>query len=235
MRAVMRDRDQGFTLIELLTVAAIVSVMAALLLPVLASARDMARKTVCSANLRQIGQAMAMYVDDFGGILPDRRDLKAALPGGYRPWTGWPPSDPRSGWASHLLRPWTTGADVWQCRSVAGSRLGSYAQVRQDDGQGGTAMYWMWRFDRPDDPAALDNLWGKTVDQAVADLQAAANPLVGTPDGPAQVELAVDPYFPRTAPNVPQGARGVAVHFGGRNRLFLDGHVKYLRDGRTDG
>lgn len=230
----MRIGYRGFTIIELVTVAAIVSVLAALLLPALASARESARKSACASNLRQIGQAMWMYMDDFGGVMPDRRDLKAALPGGYRPWSGWPPSDPRSGWAAHLLSPWTAGADIWQCRSVGGSRLASYPQVRQSDGRRGASLYWMWRFDRSDDPVALDNLWGKTVDQAVTDLQASRNPLIGEPDGPAQVELAVDPYFPRTAPNVPPAARGLAVHFGGRNRLFLDGHVRYLRDGRTN-
>ena len=54
------------------------------------------------------------------------------------------------------------------------------------------------------------------------------------PDGPADPELGVDPYFPRTIPTVPAALRGRAVHFGGRNRLFLDGHVKFLRDARTD-
>ena len=94
-------------------------------------------------------------------------------------------------------------------------------------------FYWLWRFDRPDDPIPLDDLWGKTEPQAVADLQAARNPQVGYPDGPADVELAVDPYFPSTIPTVSADLRGRAVHFGGRNRLFLDSHVKYLRDVRT--
>ena len=80
----------------------------------------------------------------------------------------------------------------------------------------------------------LDNFWGKTAEQAMADLQTANNPQVGIPDGPADVELAVDPYFPRTIPTVSEELKGRAVHFGGRNRLFLDGHVKYLRDTRTE-
>ena len=43
----------------------------------------------------------------------------------------------------------------------------------------------------------------------------------------------VDPYFPSTIPTVSPNLRGRSVHFGGRNRLFLDSHVKYLRDPRT--
>jgi prepilin-type processing-associated H-X9-DG protein len=92
----------------------------------------------------------------------------------------------------------------------------------------------MWRFDRTDDPVPLDNLWGKTEEQAVADLQAANNPQAGNPDGVADVELAVDPYFPRSIPSVPNLLKGRAVHTGGRNRLFLDTHARFLRDIRTN-
>jgi len=96
-----------------------------------------------------------------------------------------------------------------------------------------TTYYWLWRFDRPDDPVPLDDMWGKPDFQAVTDLQAAKNPQAGNPDGPADVELAVDPYFPGTIPTTPVNVRGKSAHFGGRNRVFLDSHVKYLRDGRT--
>jgi prepilin-type processing-associated H-X9-DG protein len=44
----------------------------------------------------------------------------------------------------------------------------------------------------------------------------------------------VDPYFPRTIATVSPELRGKSVHRGGRNRLFLDGHVKWLRDIRTE-
>jgi hypothetical protein len=92
----------------------------------------------------------------------------------------------------------------------------------------------MWRFDHLDDPVPLDNFWGKTPDSAVADLQAANNPQIGVPEGPSDVELAVDPYFPRTIPSVASELKGKSVHEGGRNRLFLDLHAKWLRDPRTD-
>lgn len=229
---------RAFTLIELLVVVAIISILAAVLFPVFARAREKARQATCSSNLRQIGLAFALYAQDHDDVLPDRRDLKAEL--GYRPWTTWPPSDPRGGWAALVLEPYVKNAAIWSCLSVAGSSLGEAAQVRQDALLGGGAMassrYWLWRFDRLDDPIPLTNAWGKTEQQLVADLLAANDPSINPrqPAGPADVELVVDPYFPNTIGTVAPALKGRAVHFGGRNRLFLDGHVKYLRDVRTD-
>jgi prepilin-type N-terminal cleavage/methylation domain-containing protein len=230
-------RSKAFTLIELLVVIAILAILAAILFPVFARAREKARQSSCLSSLRQIGSAFALYTQDYDERLPDRRDLKRALPGGYQPWSTWPPSDPRAAWAAVVLEPYVRSSALWACPSVAGSQLGAALQVRQPVSPATDApatYYWLWRFDRPDDPIPLDNLWGKTEPQAVADLQAAGNPQVGFPDGPADVELAVDPYFPATIPTVPEPLRGRAVHFGGRNRLFLDAHVKYLRDARTE-
>jgi prepilin-type processing-associated H-X9-DG protein len=224
-------------LIELLVVIAIISVLAAILFPVFAQAREKARQAACSSNLRQIGLAFGMYVQDYDERLPDRRDLKSALPGGFRPWTTWPPSDPRAGWAALVLDPFVKNTGIWACPSVAGSNLGSAVQVKQplsSSPNAAATYYWLWRFDRPDDPIPLDNLWGKTDSQAVSDLQMAGNPQAGNPDSVADVELGVDPYFPKTIPTTPLALRGKSVHFGGRNRLFLDGHVKYLRDARTE-
>jgi prepilin-type N-terminal cleavage/methylation domain-containing protein/prepilin-type processing-associated H-X9-DG protein len=228
---------RAFTLIELLVVIAIIAILAAILFPVFAQAREKARQTSCLSNLKQIGTAFAMYAQDYDERLPDRRDLKQALPGGYRPWTTWPPSDPRAGWAAIVLDPYIRNTAVWRCPSIAGSALGNAPEVAQRISTAPDAPvtnYWLWRFDRPDDPVPIDNLWGKTEAQALSDLQAAGNPQVGYPDSVADIEHAVDPYFPRTIPTVPDALKGRAVHFGGRNRLFLDGHVKYLRDPRTD-
>jgi hypothetical protein len=47
------------------------------------------------------------------------------------------------------------------------------------------------------------------------------------------VELAVDPYFPKTIPSVDAALLGHTIHAGGRCRVFLDGHVQFLKDART--
>ncbi len=230
----MRWRQRGFTLIELLVVIAIISILAAILFPVFAQAREKARQSVCESNLRQIGLAFLQYEPDYDDRLPDRPDLKTAL--GYHPWTTWPPSDPRGGWAAVVLDPYIKSSAIWACPSISGSALGDAPQVAQPISSAPNALvtrYWLWRFDRVIDSTPPEDIWGLTDDAAVALLQNAHDRLLGQINGVADVELAVDPYFPSTIKTAPPALRGHSVHFGGRNRLFLDGHVKYLRDART--
>lgn len=216
----------AFTLIELLVVIAIIAILAAILFPVFSQAKEAAKKTSCLSNLRNQGVALQLYLSDYDDRLPDRRDLKASLPGGYRPWTTWPPSDPRSGWAKVVLSPYLKNNDVWACPSAAGI-FRTTVQAQQEG-----STYWMWRFDRLDDPIPLDNLWGKSPEQAVSDLQLALNPTVGYPEGVADVAMTWDPYFPATIPTTPAEVRGRAVHPEGYNRLFLDLHAKFQKDRR---
>lgn len=67
-------RKKGFTLIELLVVIAVIGIIAALLVPALGKAREGARRAQCANNLRQIGLAMHMYIDEHDFKFPPLRD-----------------------------------------------------------------------------------------------------------------------------------------------------------------
>ena len=64
-------RQLGFTLVETLTAIAIISVLAAVTLPVGLRAREMSRRATCTSNLRQIGMAFSMYLSDWDGAFPN--------------------------------------------------------------------------------------------------------------------------------------------------------------------
>ena len=85
-KMVIGIRKKGFTLIELLVVIAIIAILAAMLLPVLTRARENARRGVCMSNLKQLGTALIMYTNDWGGWLPT-----------YTTW-GYFLTDDNSGW-----------------------------------------------------------------------------------------------------------------------------------------
>src|SRR5437899_5666624 len=73
----MKAERNAFTLIELLVVIAIIAILAAILFPVFARAREQARRAGCSSNMKQMGLAMGMYLQDYDEIFP---------PGGPKSW-----------------------------------------------------------------------------------------------------------------------------------------------------
>src|SRR5687768_12396979 len=94
----MRIRKRpGFTLIELLVVIAIIAILAAILFPVFAQARQKARQAACLSNTRQIGTALAMYTQDW-----DETNVMNGYMGGGATWPD-------------LLQPYTKNKELFLC------------------------------------------------------------------------------------------------------------------------
>jgi prepilin-type N-terminal cleavage/methylation domain-containing protein len=107
----MRSR-RGFTLIELLVVIAIIAILAAILFPVFAQAREKARQASCLSNLKQIGLAFKMYVQDYDERWPQCDPIACCSNGQIN-------SDGQdngfNGWISNSLKPYTKNQQMYIC------------------------------------------------------------------------------------------------------------------------
>jgi prepilin-type processing-associated H-X9-DG protein len=109
-------------LIELLVVIAIIAILAAILFPVFAKAREKARQTSCLSNVKEITLAFDMYTGDYNETVPRE--------------TGWDPAGPLNYHVVDLLQPYMKNAGLWQCPS------GGYTLPQYPAPPGGAATWW---------------------------------------------------------------------------------------------
>jgi len=108
---------RGFTLIELLVVIAIIAILAAILFPVFAKAREKARQTSCLSNEKQLGLGFQMYAQDYDEALPTVAPF-GSCPTCW-PWGAWP-NTPGNGWPAVFytpIQPYIKNTQVLQCPS----------------------------------------------------------------------------------------------------------------------
>jgi prepilin-type N-terminal cleavage/methylation domain-containing protein/prepilin-type processing-associated H-X9-DG protein len=216
-RAFFSGKRAAFTLIELLVVIAIIAVLAAILFPVFAQAREKARMTGCLSNMRQIGIGVMMYVQDYDETYPNCKSFGRLWTGEYL--TRKPTNDDWNRYLPELVTPYVKNQDIWFCPTIQ---------------RNGRAFINLW-YTPPADIGdfALANgttyLWNhvgvectkcvpavKEYPQVSGRSQAAA-------DSPASAVLLHDmPYH-----GWDDKIRGKSFHAGGVNVTFGDGHVKY--------
>jgi prepilin-type N-terminal cleavage/methylation domain-containing protein len=165
----------GFTLIELLVVIAIIAILAAILFPVFAKAREQARKTQCISNVNQLGKAWMMYVQDWDEHFPPRLPNPPAIAAPYpckpcRTIDVRPYSDPYiksqglyqcpSDYGipiSQVPADPSKGQPVWKaegssyCLNTVVTRLGSLAAIQQPSDTYMGAEVFAWHADNPVD------------------------------------------------------------------------------------
>lgn len=126
---------RAFTLIELLVVIAIIAILAAILFPVFAQAKEAAKKTTCLSNQKQIGTALHIYLSDFDDTLPITRGVDPATGLNYPVGTVWPdqttfttPSPvARAMWAN-AMQPYMKNWQLFACQSGTAVNLFNEAE-----------------------------------------------------------------------------------------------------------
>jgi prepilin-type N-terminal cleavage/methylation domain-containing protein/prepilin-type processing-associated H-X9-DG protein len=208
-----RRGSPGFTLIELLVVIAIVAILAAILFPVFARAREKARQTSCLSNVKQMGLATLMYCGDYDEMFPPYSYTMAGGQAMY--WCGvWDGTAMDA--ARGLIAPYMKNGQIQRCPSFRARAMG------YSTGYGYNWMYvggncnpstgWAW----PGDPASLASLAHPTTTVVYADSEVDW----GTGGG-IQESIAI------TAPTGQWGFDDIGYrHSETANALLADGHAK---------
>src|SRR5579862_2614619 len=122
----MQPRKSAFTLIELLVVIAIIAILAAILFPVFAQAREKARAITCVSNLKQISLSLAMYNQDYDEM------MVSIFEDWHQPATAWDTCDAPSPYEISVA-PYVKNKPVYICPSDAVQRAGNNCFMNQED------------------------------------------------------------------------------------------------------
>jgi prepilin-type N-terminal cleavage/methylation domain-containing protein/prepilin-type processing-associated H-X9-DG protein len=226
-----KQNQSGFTLIELLVVIAIIAILAAILFPVFARARENARRAACQSNLKQLGLAFAQYNQDYDGRYAYTDDGGNGTPGKGEVDTPWGPYTRQVlGW-QHMLSPYVKSTQIFKCPSATAGDNEKNAGVNNTQSTGlsnygyNTKVNGGWGV--PSNPT-----WGEgALNEAKLEYPAmtivlndnSRNASAGAQTGPGtdgwnNAQGHVD---------LIKAGGGLTRHLDGGNYLFADGHVKW--------
>ena len=214
-----RRRDpqsSGFTLIELLVVIAIIAILAAILFPVFAQAREKARQASCMSNEKQIGLALMQYTQDYDELLPERYSSPD------------PTNTYTLSWKD-MLYPYIKSHDVFKCPSNPTARAADAASAPAPKDKQFAGGYAMWL---PDAWLSGQIGHGASYPQALAGIEAPASSLIILEHSYRWSDTGPYLGYQEPAPSDPNIQPGPSTWNSGHNKkksniIYMDGHVKY--------